>query len=418
MVYVLNFDGAPLMPTERYGKVRRLLKTGSAVVVRKAPFTIKLTYKVKNYTQELTLGLDAGSKTIGVSASMKVKELFTAEVAIRNDVVELLATRQANRRTRRNHLRYRAPRFLNRTKTKKAGWLAPSLQVKIHAHEKIVALVYKLLPVTNLIIEVASFDLQKIKNPEIAGTEYQEGAQLGFWNVREYVFWRDGHRCHGRKGCKNKILNVHHIESRKTGGNSPENLITLCEQCHTAYHAGKLVLNFKRGTSFRDAVFMGIMRWALYNKLKAKYPKVSLTYGYITKNIRITNKLEKTHRTDALCIAGNPKAKQQQEYFFIKQVRKHNRQIHKCNFLKGHIKKLNQMPYEGLGFRLFDKVEFKKQEGFITGRRTSGYFVLKTLDGSTIHASAKASKLKLIQKRSTFLVEKRYCVVALPSAAA
>lgn len=407
MVYVLNFDGKPLMPTERYGKVRRLLKAGRAVVVRKAPFTIKLTYVAKNYTQEITLGLDAGSKTIGVSASTKVKELFTAEVATRNDVVELLATRRENRRTRRNHLRYRAPRFLNRVKTKKAGWLAPSIKVKIHAHEKIVALVYKLLPVTNLIVEVASFDLQKIKSPEITETEYQEGGQLGFWNVREYVLWRDGHKCHGRKGCKNKILNVHHLESRKIGGNAPGNLITLCEQCHTDYHAGKLVLNFKRGTSFKDAAFMGIMRKALYAKLQAKYPSVSLTYGYITKATRIVNKLEKTHRTDALCIAGNPKAKQQPEYFFIKQTRKHNRQIHKCNFLKGHIKKLNQMPYERFGFRLFDKVEFKKQEGFITARRTSGYFALKTLGGRIIHVSAKISKLKLIQKRSTFLVERR-----------
>jgi len=136
MVYVLNVNGDPLMPTERHGKVKHLLKAGRAVVVKRSPFTIKLAYRVNNYTQDITLGIDAGSKTIGVSASTEAKELFAAEVAVRNDVVELLATRREARRTRRNHLRYRKPRFLNRTKSKKEGWLAPSIKVKIHAHEK------------------------------------------------------------------------------------------------------------------------------------------------------------------------------------------------------------------------------------------------------------------------------------------
>lgn len=407
MVYVLNINGDPLMPTDRHGKVKHLLKAGKAIIIKRSPFTIQLTYKVKNYTQEITLGVDAGSKVVGVSASTATKELFAAEVAVRNDVVELLSTRREARRTRRNHLRYRKPRFLNRTKAKKEGWLAPSIRVKIHAHEKAIEMVYKLLPVKRIIVEFASFDIQKIKNPDVSGSEYQKGDQLGFWNVREYVFWRDGHVCQGRKGCKNKILNVHHKESRKTGGDSPANLITLCEQCHNDYHAGKLKLTFKRGVSFRDAAFMGIMRWALYNKLKQTYSNVSHTYGYITKNIRITNNLEKTHRVDALCIAGHPKVKQMEDVFFIKQVRKHNRQIHKANFLKGHKKKLNQMPYEQLGFRLFDKVKFKNQECFITGRRSSGYFALKTLAGKTIHNSAKYTDLTLIQKANTFLFERR-----------
>lgn len=407
MVYVLNMHGDPLMPTDRHGKVKHLLRAGRAVVVKRSPFTIKLTYEVGNYTQNVTLGVDAGSKVVGISASTETKELFAAEVAVRNDVVDLISTRRQNRRARRNHLRYRKPRFLNRTKSKKKGWLAPSIKVKIHAHEKIIGMAYSLLPITNMVIETASFDIQKIKNPEISGAEYRQGDQLGFWNVREYVFWRDGHKCQGRKGCKNKILNVHHIESRKTGGDSPNNLITLCERCHKDYHDGTLKLNFKRGPAFRDATFMGIMRWALFNKLKEIYPNVSYTYGYITKNTRIKNGLDKSHRTDALCIAGNPKAKQIDEHFYIKQVRKHNRQIHKANFLKGHRLKLNQMPYEQLGFRLFDRVKFNDQECFITGRRSSGYFALKTLDGKTIHNSAKYTKLKLIQKSSTFIYERR-----------
>ena len=88
---------------------------------------------------------------------------------------------------------------------------------------------------------------------------------------------------------------MHHIESRKTGGNAPNNLITLCETCHKGYHAGtiKLPKTIKRGMTFKDAAFMGIMRWAFYNKLKEQYPNVSLTYGYITKKKRIETKLPK-----------------------------------------------------------------------------------------------------------------------------
>ena len=50
--------------------------------------------------------------------------------------------------------------------------------------------VCRLLPVTKIVIETASFDIQKIRNPEVEGTGYQQGDQLGFWNVREYVLFR------------------------------------------------------------------------------------------------------------------------------------------------------------------------------------------------------------------------------------
>ena len=122
--------------------------------------------------------------------------------------------------------------------------------------------------------------------------------------------------------------------------------------------------------SFRDATFMGIMRWAFYNKLRETYPNVSLTYGYITKNTRIENGLPKDHYIDARCISGNPNAKSTGEVFHYKKVRCHNRQIHKNTILKGGYRKRNQAPYEVKGFRLFDKVQFKGQECFIFWQTT------------------------------------------------
>jgi len=387
-------------------KARKLLKQGKAKVVKREPFTIQLLYATGETKQDITLGVDAGSKIIGLSATTDKQELFSAEVELRNDIVDLISTRREFRRTRRNRLRYRKPRFLNRVYSKNKGWLAPSVENKIQTHLKIISKIHEILPISKIIIEIASFDIQKIKNPDIEGEQYQQGEQLGFWNVREYVLWRDGYKCQGKRGCKNKILNVHHIESRKIGGDSPSNLITLCKDCHNNYHTGKLKLNLKRGQSFRDAAFMGIMRWAFYNKLKELYPNVKLTYGYITKNTRIQNNLPKEHRIDALCISGNPNVKRLDYWHYIKQVRRHNRQIHKANILKGSKKKLNQAPYLVKGFRLFDKVKYKGEECFIFGRRSSGYFDLRKLDGTVIHRSANCKDLKLISKAKTLLWER------------
>ncbi len=406
MVYVLNIQGKPLMPCKE-AKARKLLKRGKAKVIKKEPFTIQLIFECENQVQEVTLGVDAGSKAIGLSVTTDKDELFSAEVELRNDIVDLLSTRRQNRRTRRNRLRYRKPRFLNRVGSKNKGWLAPSIENKINTHLKVISKIYEILPISKTIVEVASFDIQKIKNPDIQGKEYQQGEQLDFWNVREYVLFRDGHKCQGKKNCKNKILNVHHIESRKIGGDSPNNLITLCENCHEDYHDGRLKLNLKRGQSFRDATFMGIMRWSFYNRLKEIYPNVQMTYGYITKNTRIVNGLPKEHRIDALCISGNLSVKQSEYWYYIKQIRKHNRQIHKANILKGGKKKLNQAPYEVKGFRLFDKVKYKGQECFIFGRRSSGYFDLRKLDKVVVHRSASYKDLELIQKSNSLLIERR-----------
>jgi hypothetical protein len=406
LVYVLNKDGKPLMPTT-CKKARLLLKNGKAKVVKRTPFTIRLLFGSSGYKQDITIGVDAGSKKIGLSAATEKQEVFSAEVQLRSDIVNLLSTRRQNRRARRNRLRYRKARFLNRVSTKKEGWLAPSIENKVETHLKVIEKIHKILPIAQIIVEVASFDIQKIKNPNIQGKEYQQGEQLDFWNTREYILFRDGHKCHGKKGCKNKILNVHHIESRKIGGDSPNNLITLCEDCHKNYHSGKLKLNLKRGQSFRDAAFMGIMRWAFYNRLRRLYPNVSPTYGYITKNTRTINNLSKEHRTDALCISGNPTAKQHDCRYYIKQVRKNNRQIHKANILKGAIKKLNQASYIVKGFRLFDKVMFDEKECFIFGRRSTGYFDLRTLGGQRVHSSASVKNLELLEKGRSLLWERR-----------
>jgi N6-L-threonylcarbamoyladenine synthase len=405
-------NGQPLMPTERYGNVRRMLKSGRAAVVKRCPFTIQLTYDSTSHTQEIALGIDAGSKHIGISATTKTKVLYESEVQLRTDIIKLLSDRREQRCSRRNRkTRYRKPRFSNRKRPE--GWLAPSVQQKVDCHLKTVSDVCKILPITEIIVETASFDIQKIKHPDISGSGYQQGEQLNFWNVREYVLFRDNHTCqccHGKS--KDNILNVHHIESRKTGGDSPDNLVTLCEYCHKQYHLGKLKLpaTIHRGTSYRDAAFMGIMRWAFYEKLKQQYPNVHMTFGYLTKNTRIRNSLPKTHCVDARCISGHPLAEPPAEMFYQRKVRCHNRQLHKCTIGKGGIRKRNQAPYLVKGYRLFDKVSFQGKECFIFARRSSGYFDIRTLDGMKISPCAGYKKLRLLEPRKTILTERRTAI--------
>lgn len=325
-------------------KARKLLKQNRAKITKHEPFTVRLLFDCENKAQEVNLGIDAGSKHIGISATTEKQVLYEADIELRNDIVDKLSSRCEARRTRRNRLRYRPVRFNNRIKFKHKSWLAPSIEQKINTHIQVIKHLYEILPITKLIVETAQFDIQKINNPEISGEKYQQGEQLGFWNVREYVLFHDNHECqccHGKS--KDNILNVHHIESRKTGGNAPNNLITLCETCHKAYHKGEIKLNLKRGKSYRDAAFMGIMRKTLLNQLCESYPNVYETYGYITKSVRTENNLPKEHYVDARCISGNPKAKPLDYYIYQKCVRRQNRQIHKNNFLKGGNKKNNQL---------------------------------------------------------------------------
>ena len=403
MVYVISHTGRALMPTKHHGKVKHLLRDGLARVVKLNPFTIQLLYENKEFVQPVALGVDAGTGHVGLSATTEKKELFAADVTLRRDIVDLISTRREARRARRNRkTRYRAPRFDNRRKPE--GWLAPSVEQSVESNLALIRLVHSILPVSRTTIEVGQFDTQLMQNPDVQGEEYQQGPQLGFWNVREYVLFRDNHECqhcHGKS--KDPILNVHHIESRKTGGNAPGNLITLCETCHKAYHKGDIVLDIKRRKPLRDATKMSIMRWVIYERAKAEFGDVRLTYGYITKHTRISHNLEKSHSVDARCISGNPLA-EPCRCLLMRQRRRHNRQLFRVNALKGGLRKKSQAPYLVKGFRLFDKVYFNGEECFIFARRASGSFDIRKFNGEKVKASISYKKLRFKEISRRYLI--------------
>lgn len=337
MVYVISIDNKPLMPTSN-AKARILLKQKKAKVKELKPFTIQLLYKTKTeYTQEITLGIDSGYNNVGFSAITNDKELIVGELKLLQGMKERLLDKSIYRKQRRSRLRYRKPRWNNRTKSKPKGWLAPSLQHKLDSHIKFIDYLYSILPITKCNVEVANFDIQKIKNPEISGVEYQQGEMMGFWNLREYVLHRDNHKCQN-PNCKNKdkeqILEVHHIKYKSLGGqDNPNNLITLCNKCHTSpnHKKGKFLYNWciegKKVRGFKDATFMSMIRWYLINKLKENHSNINVTYGYITKSHRIKNDIEKTHYNDAFCIAKGINQVRSNKIWEVKQSRRNNRSL-------------------------------------------------------------------------------------------
>jgi hypothetical protein len=324
MIYVLDSQGNPLMPTKRHGKVRRWLKSGQAKVLKRKPFTIQLLFETTSYTQPITLGCDSGYNHIGLSAVTETKEVFSAEIQLLQGMKERLQERAMYRRIRRSRLRYRKPRFDNRKRIE--GWLAPSLQHKLDSHILIIERVKAVLPISNVIVEVANFDTQKIINPDIKRVEYQEGVQKNFFNLREYILHRDNHQCQN-PNCKNKsknpILCVHHIIFRSNSGtDNPNNLITLCTKCHNPQAHKTWLKGWKpKVKSLKEATFMSMIRWRLVNTLQCEH-----TYGYQTKSKRIEHRMEKSHMNDAFVMAGGSHQTRCQPFEVI-QVRRNNRSL-------------------------------------------------------------------------------------------
>ena len=249
MVYVIAKNGQPLMPTDRHGKVKHLLKDGRAKVIKRCPFTIRLLYEGTTHTQNLTLGVDTGSGTFGTAVCKNNGDVvYMSEVVVRNDIADKMAQRAKYRRNRRNRkTRYRKARWLNRSNSIRNDRFSPTMRSKLHSHVKEISYISSILPVTTTVFETGQFDMHLMKNPDLANPKvrhwgYQKGINYGFENTRAMVLNRDGYTCQCCKGRhKDGKLEVHHIVFRSRGGSDEENnLITLCHTCHKDLHSGKI----------------------------------------------------------------------------------------------------------------------------------------------------------------------------------
>lgn len=357
-VYVLNADGTPLMPTTS-ARARRMLDKGKAVVAIRMPFTIQLTYQIDDpQTQEVVVGLDTGSKALGVAAVGNGTVLFAGEVQLRtfakhNGRESAVAERAMLRRSRWSRkTRYRKPRFLNRPRTKckgcggntpkssrkgggraklcrpcaqaghpryahidqKPGWISPTLRSKKHWHVRAVKDLGKLLPVSRVVVEIADWDIQKIRNPDLEGEAYQQGELRGYENARSYVLARDEWKClycRGESGdCR---LTADHIVPRSRGGtNRPDNLATACRTCNdqkgnrTAEEWGRpdvQRLLRKNELNFKHMAHVGAIKTHVLYELSQLW-STDTTYGYLTRIKRRDHLgLPKCHAYDAVAVA-------------------------------------------------------------------------------------------------------------------
>ena len=388
MVYVLTKDNKPLMPTNRHGHVRRLLKTGKAKVVRRMPFTIKLLYETPENVQELTLGVDTGSSVIGNAVSTNDgKIVYTSKVIIRNDIKEKMDRRRIYRRNRRNRkTRYRKARFNHRRNSIRSDRFSPTMISKFHSHIKEIEFIKSILPITKLVLETGTFDPHLLKNPSLANPKiakwgYQRGTNYGFENTKAMVLNRDEYKCHICKTKKQGVkLEVHHIIFRSNGGgDSPENLITLCHDCHKKLHNGEIKLKLKGEPKgqLKHATQMNSIRIQLLKY----YPEAVETFGYITKANRQNLNIAKDHHLDACVVAsGGRTITNLNELVYVK------RDVPRGDIqqTKGIRSELRIETGKIHGLRKFDKVRYFGREYFIKGRMSSGYAVLMDIYGGKV----------------------------------
>ena len=339
-VFVLDKRKKPLMPcSER--RARLLLERGRAVVHSRYPFTIRLRDRTlaESELQPIRLKIDPGATTTGM-AVIRVGEtaentessqdpvslpqeqekgrqefvLLFLEIAHRGlSIRDALLKRAGYRRNRRGRkTRYRAPRFLNRTRPK--GWLPPSLQHRIDTILAWVRKLSKLCPITEISVEGVRFDTQLMENPEVSGTEYQQGTLAGY-EVREYLLEKWG-RCCAYCGKRDVPLQIDHIHPRARGGsNRVSNLTLACEACNLAKGA-RPVEEFLKGKGkapvleriqamakkpLAAATAVNATRTKLVKELKEHAPVEESTGGR-TKYNRQRMGIPKTHALDAACV--------------------------------------------------------------------------------------------------------------------
>lgn len=320
-VFVLGKRHQPLMPCHP-ARARKLLNAGRAVIVRTFPLVIRLKKQTTGTTQPVVYKLDPGAKTTGI-AVVRVDPLnpstqhivFTAELAHRGFAIrDSLIQRASFRRARRaRKTRYRSPRFLNRRRGKRMGWLPPSLRHRIETISSWTTRLRRFAPISGIGMELVRFDLQKIEAPDIAGAEYQQGELAGY-EVREYLLEKWG-RCCAYCDAKNIPLQIEHIVPKARGGsNRVSNLTLACVRCNTKKGAqdirevlardpkrlAKILSNAK--APLASAAAVNATRFALLNELEKTGLPVTTSSGGRTKWNRTKLGLAKTHALDAACV--------------------------------------------------------------------------------------------------------------------
>ncbi|NEO55056.1 MAG: HNH endonuclease [Okeania sp. SIO3B5] len=396
-VFVLDTNKKPCDPIHP-GKARRLLSEGLAAVFRNYPFTIILKSESKP-TKKYRIKIDPGARYTGLALLSDTDLVWCAELEHRGfEISEALRERRQVRRSRRNRkTRYRKARFLNRTRTK--GWLPPSLISRVRNIKSWVDKLIKFAPISNISMELVKFDMQKIVNPEIQGTEYQMG-ELFSYEIRQYLLEKFNRTC-VYCGTKEAVFNLDHFYPKSRGGSDRvSNLVLSCVDCNQAKSNSlpedflsdrpKIleIINKQRKQPLADAAAINATRWKLKEVLESTGLIVETGSGGLTKYNRKRNGISKSHWTDAACVGtSTPDSLNIRNYqpLIIKAMGRGNRQMvkpDKYGFPRT-APKLRQKSFYGFmtGDIVKAVVTKGKKIGVYTGRvavRKTGSFNIKT----------------------------------------
>lgn len=342
IVLVLGKHKKPLMPTTRCGHVRHLLDSGKAVVVKQKPFTIRLKYDSNTETQQVILGIDPGRTNIGMNAiDSEGNNLHSVHGVTNNkDVPKRMEKRAAHRRASRSGERKRRRRrarkhgtsFGTRKRTlpccekpitcqdiinsearfnnrmRPAGWLTPTARQLLETHISMVKQQMKVLPITDIVVEVNKFAFMAMDNPNIKRWAYQKGPLYGYGSVEDAVYaQQDGHCIF----CGKEIKHYHHVVPKIKGGSDTlPNRAGLCEKHHDLVHTEQewtdKLAAIKAGLNKKHHALSVLNQITPYlvAELDKLFPgHVYVTDGRSTKAFRDANGISKDHHLDAYCIA-------------------------------------------------------------------------------------------------------------------
>jgi len=424
-VFVLDKRKKPLMPCSEK-RARKLLKAGRARVHRLISFSIRVVDRNLSdcELQPLKIKLDPGSKITGIALVREEEtvDVATGEIGVTVNVINLfelthrgrqiseaLTARRQMRRRRRGNLRYRAPRFLNRTRP--AGWLAPSLQHRVDTTRAWVDRLQHLAPVTAIAQELVRFDMQQMENPEISGVEYQQGT-LARYEVREYLLEKWGRKC-AYCGAEGVPLQIEHIQPKALGGSDrTSNLTIACRLCNEK-KAAKPIEKFLTGKPellkkikaqakrpLKDAAAVNATRWALFNSLKETNLPVTTGSGGLTKFNRTRLEIPKTHALDAVCVGELTAVENwRKPTLNIKATGRGSYQRTRLNaygFPRGYLTRSKRIKGFQTGDMVIATVPTGKKAGVHCGRvavRASGSFNIQTAQGVAQGIDHKYCKL-------------------------
>ena len=316
IVYILNADGEPLMPTHRLGMVRHWLNSHEAHWYGNRRDTIQFDRSVGNKTQKCIEGVDLGNHLgISVVCTTTNQELYSG-ISQRDyqGEVKRNVKRREQRCSRRNRLRHRKARFNNRRKPD--GWLAPSIQHYLDFTVREIKRIQQFLPISKVILETTVFDIAKLTNFGIRPQDYTKGRLYGYNSLKQYLYdQQNGIDPLDGQHYQLSEMVVHHLNYRSQGGtNSPDNTILLSRKNHNAANHSNGVLktlakHYQNSlVNTKGAFLMNIMHLRLPKLLNNK--PIQLTFGYKTTQQRtlygfIKNRQDiLNHVVDALLTAN------------------------------------------------------------------------------------------------------------------